>query len=60
MSDFLLKLTMDAVRKPIGTIHLGPKPLLQSQYFNGQFIKEGNGEHPVETMSREMVKDHEN
>ena len=61
MSDFLLKLTMDAVEESLlRTIHLGPKPILQSQHFNGQFIKgRVNGEHPVETISREMVKDHE-
>ena len=61
MSDFLLKLTMDAVEESLHrATHLGPRPLVKEQRFSGVFIKgKGQGEHPVETVSREGEPDHE-
>lgn len=61
MSDFLLKLTMDAVEESLlRATHLGPRPLVKEQRFSGVFIKgKGQGEHPVETVSREGETDHE-
>ena len=61
MSDFLLKLIMDAVEESLlRATHLGPRPLIKEQKFSGIFIKgKGQGEHPVEFVSREEEPGHE-
>ena len=61
MSDFLLKLTLNAVEESLlRATHLEPRPLVKEQKFSGVFIKgKGQGEHPVETVSRDGNPDHE-
>ena len=61
MSDFLLKLFMDAVEESLSrAVHLGAKPVFEKLRFADRFISgRVNGEHPVETVSREKEEGHE-
>ena len=61
MSDFLLKLTLNAVEESLlRATHLETRPLVKEQKFSGVFIRgKGQGEHPVETVSRDGNPDHE-
>ncbi|MFP6854677.1 MAG: c-type cytochrome domain-containing protein, partial [Opitutales bacterium] len=59
MSDFLLKLTLGAVEDVLGqATRLEPSPKLEKQRFAGHLIEgKGQGEHPVEAVSREFNPD---
>ena len=61
MSDFLLKLTLAAVEETLAeATHLEPKPDVEARTISGHFHKgRSNGEHLVETASRELNPDFE-
>ena len=61
MSDFLLKLTLNAVEETLTeATHLEPKPDVEVRTISGHFHKgRSNGEHLVETASRELNPDFE-
>ena len=61
MSDFLLKLTLNAVEETLAeATHLEPKPAVEARTISGHFHKDrSNGEHLVETASRELNPDFE-
>lgn len=54
MSDFLLKLVLDAVEETLAqATHLEPKPKVETKRFAGHLIKgKGQGEHVIEAVSR--------
>ena len=57
MSDFLLKLTLNAVEETLAeATHLEPRPDVETRRFAGHFIK-GRGGHLIETASRELNPD---
>ena len=59
MSDFLLKLTLGAAEETLGqATHLGPRPDTSPLDFSGHLVTgRRNGEHPIETVSREFNPD---
>lgn len=59
MSDFLLKLTLEAAEETLGqATHLEPKPDTSPLNFSGHLVKgRRNGEHLIETVSREFNPD---
>ena len=59
MSDFLLKLTLGAVEEVLAqATRLEPKPKVETRRFAGHLIEgKGQGEHPVEELSREFNQD---
>lgn len=57
MSDFLLKLTLNAVEETLAeATHLEPRPDVETRRFAGHLIK-GRGGHLIETASRELNPD---
>ncbi len=56
MSDFLLKLTLDAVEETLAqATHLEPKPDIDPRKFARHIVsRRANGEHLIETVSREF------
>ena len=59
MSDFLLKLTLGAAEEVLDqATHLEAKPKVEKRRFAGHLIEgKGQGEHPVEAVSREFNPD---
>ena len=59
MSDFLLKLTLDAAEETLAhATHLEPKPDTSARDFSGHLVTgRRNGEHLIETVSREFNPD---
>ncbi len=59
MSDFLLKLTLNAVEETLAeATHLESKPDIETRSFSGHLIK-GRGGHLIETASRELNPDYD-
>ncbi len=56
MSDFLLKLTLGAAEDVLRqATHLEAEPKVETRIYGGHLIKgKGQGEHPLETVSREF------
>ncbi|MFT7515874.1 MAG: hypothetical protein ACI9QL_005109 [Candidatus Omnitrophota bacterium] len=61
MSDFLLKLTLDAVEEALAqATHLEPRPEVETRRFAGHLIQgNGQGEHVIETVSRDVNPDYD-
>ena len=61
MSDFLLKLTLDAAEEVLAqATHLDPKPPTEPRRFAGHLTKgRRNGEHTIEWMSRGINPDYD-
>lgn len=61
MSDFLLKLTLAAVEETLAeATRLEPRPAIEARTISGHFHKgRSNGEHLIETASRELNPDFE-
>ena len=61
MSDFLLKLTLGAAEEVLDqATHLEAKPKVEKRRFAGHLIEgKGQGEHPVEAVSRELNPDYD-
>ncbi len=59
MSDFLLKLTLGAAEEVLAqATRLEAKPKIETRSFSGHLIKgKGQGEHPLEAVSRELNPD---
>ena len=61
MSDFLLKLVLEAVEETLGqATHLETKPKVETKRFAGHLIKgKGQGEHMIEAASRAINPDYD-